>query len=55
MSNYWLEERLGNEGIRLHRAPVGDKYVLERMIDEDLVLGGEQSGHIIFREHATHR
>jgi phosphoglucosamine mutase len=32
---------------------VGDKYVLERMLDEDLVLGGEQSGHIIYREHAT--
>ena len=53
MSNYWLEERLQQEGITLHRAPVGDKYVLERMLDEDLVLGGEQSGHIIFREHAT--
>jgi len=53
MSNYWLEERLGRAGIRLHRAPVGDKYVLERMLAEDLVLGGEQSGHIIFREHAS--
>jgi phosphoglucosamine mutase len=53
MSNYWLEERLGREGIGLHRAPVGDKYVLERMLREDLVLGGEQSGHIIFREHAS--
>jgi phosphoglucosamine mutase len=53
MSNYWLEELLGREGIRLHRAPVGDKYVLERMCDEDLLLGGEQSGHIIFREHAS--
>jgi len=53
MSNFWLEERLMAEGIRLHRAPVGDKYVLERMVDEDLVLGGEQSGHVIFREHAT--
>jgi len=53
MSNFWLEEHLGNEGIRLHRAPVGDKYVLERMVAEDLALGGEQSGHIIFRDHAT--
>jgi len=53
MSNYWLEERLSREGIRLHRAPVGDKYVLERMREEDLVLGGEQSGHVIFREHAS--
>jgi len=53
MSNYWLEERLRDEGILLHRAPVGDKYVLEQMLDENLVLGGEQSGHIIFRDHAT--
>ena len=53
MSNLWLEQRLEQEGIALHRTKVGDKYVLERMIEEDLVLGGEQSGHIIFREHAN--
>jgi phosphoglucosamine mutase len=53
MSNYWLEKRLGEEGIRLHRAPVGDKYVLERMVAEDAVLGGEQSGHVIFRDRST--
>jgi len=53
MSNFWLEERLGQEEITLHRAPVGDKYVLEKMTQEDLVLGGEQSGHVIFRDHAT--
>jgi len=53
MSNYWLQDRLGAEGITLHRASVGDKYVLEKMLDEDLVLGGEQSGHVIFREFAT--
>jgi phosphoglucosamine mutase len=53
MSNFWLEERLSADGVRLHRAPVGDKYVLEKMTDEGLVLGGEQSGHIIFREHAS--
>jgi phosphoglucosamine mutase len=53
MSNLWLEKRFEKHGIVLHRAPVGDKYVLERMIESDLVLGGEQSGHVIFREHAT--
>ena len=53
MSNLWLEKRFKEEGIALHRAPVGDKYVLERMLAEDIVLGGEQSGHVIFREHAT--
>lgn len=53
MSNLWLEQRLAQSGIALHRAAVGDKYVLERMLASDLVLGGEQSGHIIFRDHAT--
>ncbi|MBD3867502.1 MAG: phosphoglucosamine mutase [Acidobacteria bacterium] len=53
MSNFWLEKKLEEEGIRLLRAQVGDKYVLERMLQEDAVLGGEQSGHIIFRDHAT--
>lgn len=53
MSNYWLEKRLRDEGIALHRAPVGDKYVLERMISEDAALGGEQSGHVIFRDRMT--
>jgi len=53
MSNFWLEKRLGDEGIRLFRAPVGDKYVLERMVVENAVLGGEQSGHVIFRDRGT--
>jgi len=53
MSNLWLEQRLAAEGLTLHRAPVGDKYVLDRMIAEGAMLGGEQSGHVIFREHAT--
>jgi phosphoglucosamine mutase len=53
MSNYWLEKQLGDLGIRLHRAPVGDKYVLERMVAEDAKLGGEQSGHVIFRDRGT--
>lgn len=53
MSNLWLERRLGQEGIQLHRAPVGDKYVLERMVAENATLGGEQSGHVIFRDRGT--
>ena len=53
MSNLWLEQRLAAEGIELHRAQVGDKYVLEHMLERDLMLGGEQSGHIIFRDLAT--
>src|SRR5438552_3330417 len=49
MSNMGLEAVLRREGIRLLRAPVGDKYVLEEMQKSGAVLGGEQSGHIIFR------
>jgi phosphoglucosamine mutase len=52
MSNLWLEHRLREEGMRLVRAPVGDKYVLERMLAEGATLGGEQSGHVIFRHLA---
>jgi phosphoglucosamine mutase len=53
MSNFWLERRLADEGMKLLRAPVGDKYVLERMVAEDAALGGEQSGHVIFRDLST--
>jgi phosphoglucosamine mutase len=53
MTNLWLERRLADEGIRLLRAPVGDKYVLERMLEEEANLGGEQSGHVIFRHLTT--
>lgn len=48
MTNLGLEVFLKNHGIRLLRVPVGDKYVLEKLREEDLSLGGEQSGHIIF-------
>jgi phosphoglucosamine mutase len=50
MSNMGLELALRNSGIRMLRAPVGDKYVLEEMRKTGATLGGEQSGHIIFRD-----
>jgi len=53
MSNLGLEQALGRLGITMLRTPVGDKYVLEEMIRRDAALGGEQSGHMIFREYAT--
>jgi phosphoglucosamine mutase len=53
MSNLGLEKALAQEGIRLLRTPVGDKYVLEEMVRVGAALGGEQSGHVIFREYAT--
>ena len=52
MSNYALEEFLKEHQIQLIRSNVGDKYVLESMLAQDLNLGGEQSGHIIFSDFA---
>lgn len=49
MANLGLEIFLNQNGINLIRTPVGDRYVLEKMEEEGLNLGGEQSGHIIFR------
>lgn len=50
MSNMGLELTLKRSGIRLLRANVGDKYVLEEMQRAGATLGGEQSGHILFRD-----
>jgi phosphoglucosamine mutase len=50
MSNMGLEIALRNSGVRMLRANVGDKYVLEEMQKSGAILGGEQSGHIIFRD-----
>jgi len=48
MSNLGLERILSREGITLARTSVGDRYVLEEMLNSGSTLGGEQSGHIIF-------
>jgi phosphoglucosamine mutase len=50
MSNMGLELALKRSGIRMLRANVGDKYVLEEMQRVGATLGGEQSGHILFRD-----
>jgi phosphoglucosamine mutase len=50
MSNMGLEAALKRGGVRMLRAPVGDKYVLEEMLKTGATLGGEQSGHILFRD-----
>jgi phosphoglucosamine mutase len=50
MSNMGLEIALKRSGIRMLRANVGDKYVLEEMQKTGATLGGEQSGHILFRD-----
>jgi phosphoglucosamine mutase len=53
MSNLGLERALTKNGIELVRTAVGDKYVLDEMLRRDAKLGGEQSGHVIYREFAT--
>ena len=53
MSNMGLEAAFARSGIRMLRAPVGDKYVLEEMRNSGASLGGEQSGHILFPAKAT--
>ncbi|MDA1313175.1 MAG: phosphoglucosamine mutase [Acidobacteria bacterium] len=53
MANMGLEKALADDGISMARTPVGDKYVLEEMLRSGAALGGEQSGHIIFRAYAS--
>jgi phosphoglucosamine mutase len=53
MSNLGLELALREAGGRLVRAAVGDRYVMEQMLDGGYNLGGEQSGHLIFLDHNT--
>jgi phosphoglucosamine mutase len=53
MSNLGLERALEAHGIRLLRTPVGDRYVVEAMRAHGFNLGGEQSGHLIFLDHAS--
>jgi len=53
MSNMGLEAALKRSGIRMLRAPVGDRYVLEQMLKNSAALGGEQSGHILLPHLAT--
>jgi phosphoglucosamine mutase len=53
MSNLGLGRAMAEHGIRIIETKVGDRYVLEALAKHGLSLGGEQSGHIIFQEHAT--
>ncbi len=53
MSNLALDHVIRDAGGKVVRTNVGDRYVLERMLADDLNVGGEQSGHMIFRDFAT--
>lgn len=51
MSNLGLKKRMGQAGIHIAETKVGDRYVLENMLENGHAIGGEQSGHIILLEH----
>ncbi|GIW45834.1 MAG: phosphoglucosamine mutase [Candidatus Binatia bacterium] len=53
MSNLGLEQALNGIGVRLVRAPVGDRHVVDMMRREGAPLGGEPSGHVVWLEHTT--
>ncbi|MDH5489300.1 MAG: phosphoglucosamine mutase [Rhodospirillaceae bacterium] len=53
MSNLGLENYLAGIGIKMHRAPVGDRYVVEAMREMGCNIGGEQSGHIVLGDYST--
>jgi phosphoglucosamine mutase len=53
MANLGFHRAMRDAGITVSATKVGDRYVLEEMLEEGVMLGGEQSGHLIFREHAT--
>ena len=53
MANLGFRRAMQRHGIRVVEAPVGDRYVLEEMREQDIRLGGEQSGHLVFLDHAT--
>lgn len=53
MSNFGLDETLKAHGGHIFRTKVGDRYVIEAMMRDDLNVGGEQSGHMIFRDFGT--
>ena len=53
MSNFGLDETLAAHGGKVVRTKVGDRYVIEEMVHQKLNLGGEQSGHVIFRDFTT--
>lgn len=53
MSNMGLERMLSSHGVRLERTAVGDRHVVQRMREGNFNFGGEQSGHLVFLDHAT--
>ena len=53
MSNMGLDIAMKKHGIKIEKTRVGDRYVLEKMLADGYVLGGEQSGHVILLDYNT--
>ncbi|MBI4733266.1 MAG: phosphoglucosamine mutase, partial [Rubrobacteridae bacterium] len=53
MANLGFDHAMSSQGIEVIKTKVGDRYVLEEMLRSNISIGGEQSGHIIFLDHAT--
>ena len=53
MSNFGLDEVLQRHGGKVFRTEVGDRFVIDALVQQHLNLGGEQSGHLIFRDFTT--
>ena len=53
MSNLGVERYLTKQGVSMHRTDVGDRYVYQGLLERNLTLGGEQSGHILFLDKAS--
>ncbi|MCL2071357.1 MAG: phosphoglucosamine mutase [Oscillospiraceae bacterium] len=53
MSNLGFHQYMSKNGLKTAVVQVGDRYVLEKMLEDNYSIGGEQSGHIIFKAHAT--
>lgn len=53
MANYGVEKAMRDKNINIFKTKVGDRYVLEKMLEKDVMLGGEQSGHIIYKNFST--
>jgi phosphoglucosamine mutase len=53
MANLGLRQALAEAGVKMAEVPVGDRYVFEAMLNHGAVIGGEQSGHIVFSEYAN--
>ncbi|MDD5686375.1 MAG: phosphoglucosamine mutase [Elusimicrobia bacterium] len=51
MSNFGFYKAMERDGVKVYSSAVGDKYVYDEMVKNDVILGGEQSGHVIFKNY----